>query len=237
MLRIGVPAGLQFLGSDGVCLPSGGAPDETVCGMFDAIEPGAQKTYTVAFASSAAPSARARITAAADLTVSPDTDGGPGAASDTYAGILKSTTGSIRHPRPYTPSTVARTQVTAGPAAVQELPGTPGTREFEVRIPVTVRAGNDIPNDRGVVSAIAPAGSGLPHTEPSAVCTDVCELPGGWMAAGETRTFQIIFTYSTTTVPVNETVTVEVGMIYRNIAQPEATPAHNTATVPLTIAA
>jgi hypothetical protein len=53
----------------------------------------------------------------ADLTDTPN--GSPGAASDTYAGILRSTTGSIRSPRPYTPSTVARTQVTAGPAAVR----------------------------------------------------------------------------------------------------------------------
>ncbi|WP_204010159.1 hypothetical protein [Virgisporangium aurantiacum] len=234
MMELGLPAGLRFNSSDGVCT-FGEA--RVYCAMFGGIEPGARKTYTLSFGSWAAPSARARITSVADLTVTPDGEGATGAASDTYAGILKSTTGSIRHPRPYAPSTVARTQLTAGPAAIRELPGTAGTREFEVRIPVTVRAGNDIPNDFGVVRIAKPEGTSLPHTEPSAVCTLDCEVPGDWMAAGETRTFDIVFTYNPATLPVDEKVTLEGVMNHGGLIQPEATPARNTATVPLTIAA
>jgi hypothetical protein len=233
-LRIALPAGLKYEGGAGVCL-LGSA--EVRCDSFETVEPGARATFTLSFGSWAAPAARARVTASATLTAAPGGAGSAGAASDTYAGILKSTTGSIRNPRPYTPSTVARTQVTAGPAAVQEVPSTTGLREFQVRIPVTVRAGNDIPNDLGMVRTITPAGSGFVGTDPSTVCASTCEVPGGWLGAGEVRTFALVFTYSTATVPVNETVTVEVTMNHAGVTQPEAAPAANTATVPLVIAA
>jgi hypothetical protein len=233
-LRIGVPSGLKFIGSDGICTFG---VDEVFCDLFGVIEPGARQTFSVSFGAWAAPAARARITASAGLTVTPNSAGQPGAASDTYAGVLRGSTGSIRNPRPYAPATVARTEVTAGPASVTELPGTTGTREYEVRIPVTVHAGNDIPNDFGQVRTTAPEGSGFVRTDPSTVCGSTCDVPGDWLAAGNTRTFAIVFTYSTATLPVDETVTIEVFMSRSGSAQPEAAPARNIVSVPLTIAA
>jgi hypothetical protein len=234
-LLFGVPAGLKYETNNGagVCVFG---PNEVGCGMFGAIEPGERVTYRLSFGAFAAPAARARVTATATLTVSPGSPEGPGAGSDTFAGILRGTTGSIRHPRPYAPATEARTQVTAGPAVVQAQPDVPGT--YEVRIPVTVRAGNDIPNDFASVSATAPPGGGFVHTDPSTVCTSVCDVPGSpmWFAAGETRTFALVFSYTPPSLPVAETVTVRVEMRWGAIVQPEAAPARNTATVPLTIA-
>lgn len=232
-MRLGLPAGLKFESSNGggVCMFG---ENEVGCSLFAPVEAGGRTTYMFSFGAFAAPAVRARVTAEASLTVTPEGAGSTGTASDTYAGVLRGTSGSIRHPRPYAPGTEARTVVTAGPAVVQKLGDA-----YEVRIPVTVRAGNDIPNDFGSVSAVTPPGNASPRTEPSAVCTSTCDVPGDpmWFAAGETRTFTLVLSYTPASLPVAGTVTVRVEMRWGALGQPEAAPARNTATVPLTIAA
>ncbi|GIJ73544.1 hypothetical protein [Virgisporangium ochraceum] len=232
-VRLGLPAGLKFETSNGAGVCLFGA-DDIGCTFFAPVEAGARVTYTLTFGAFAAPAVRARVTAEAAITVTPGDPGSPGAASDRYAGILRGTTGSIRNPRPYAPSTEARTRVTAGPAVVQQA-----ADGYEVRIPVTVRAGADIPNDYAAVWTTTPPGGGFVHTEPSAVCAGSCMVPGQptWFAAGETRTFTLIFSYTPPALPVAETVTVRVEMRWGANGQPEAAPAQNTATVPLVIAA
>ena len=233
MLRIGLPNGLKLISAYPAndCL-SFGTP-YVDCLTDEYLAPGDVVTYAVIFASGAAPVERARVTDTKLVTIVP-AQSDP--ADGEFAGILRGTTGSVADPVPYTPATTARTVVTAGPAHAEEVKSTTGTPEYAVRIPVTIHAGTDLPNDYAGITISAPPGSGFAQTDPTAdFCTPaVCGIPG-WMAAGETRQFDVIFTYHPPTVPVTATVGLVANMYSGGVAQPEESPAHNSVEVPLVI--
>ena len=227
LLRIGIPKGLKFQG----LYPSTPCfiyTTEAVCQVFRSFEPDDESYVYAWFEAFAAPAEHARITSTATVVAEPSAGSG-GSAS--FAAILVGTDGSSENPQPYEPATSARTVVTATADLVPE--GPPGNREFTARVHVSIHAGNDIPNEIVRLSIIAPPGSGSPRFDPPSSCFPICEAPGGWMAGDETRKFDIFFSYSGTTAPVNETVGIRVDMLYRGDVQPETPPAQNSVTVPL----
>jgi hypothetical protein len=227
-LSLGVPPGLKFLGVDngGGCIGA----NPIGCTLFDPPAAGKRTTYTLSFGSYAAPARFARRTDSATVTVRP---GGTTAVagSANYNGVLRGTSGTVRHPQPYHPAT------TYDAAILAEIPlvDPDGTGGYNVRIPLTVSSRTDAANDGAFIVITRPEGSGFPSVDPSAVCTGGCEVPGGWLAKGETRTFAVLFTFRPVG-PGPYVVTIRVGM---NVfpEQPDDTPDDNVVTVDLNIAA
>lgn len=226
-LRIDLPPGLRFLSvTDG-----GGCPTlETVawCALFVTPEPGHSSSYTVSFGSYAKPERFARRSARGTVTVTPDlTDAGGSAA---FTGVLRATTGSLRKPRPYRPATERDATITAGAPVIEP----DGTGAYSVRIPVTVGSRTDAYNE-GALLQVSGAYEGFPRLEPPAVCLNVCQVPGGWMASGENRRFDVLLTVRPAGPGVYP-ITLRAAMDANGSEAPDRTPADNTVTVAVTIA-
>ena len=226
VLSLGMPPGLTFLGvtDGGGCVGA----NPIGCGLFRSLEPGERTTYTLSFGAFAGPARYARRTDNATVTVTPN--GGTG-ESVSYAGVLRATLVSLRKPRPYRPDTGYDAGISAGTPVIEP----DGTGGYGVRIPVAVRANTDAYNSGAVVTITAPAGSGFPRLDPPGVCTSACEVPGGWMAKGESRSFDVVFTFR----PAGSgrfPVTIQTRMV-GDPDQTDRNPADNVVTVDLIIAA
>jgi len=232
---VDIQAGLTMIGLDGVVTCMGFFPHAD-CVIDGTIEPGKAKTVTLTFGSFAAPERFARITGAGRVTAKPSGTSNPGPlATDDFAGVLRGSNGSVRHPRPYQPSTVSDFALTSGAPVVtrDEVSG-----EFLVRAPLTAQDRTDAFNVGGAVDFSLPAGAGFRGTDPSAVCAGVCDVPGGWMASGESRDFAMLFTMPAGTAPGTYQATFS-GYMNTNsgTAPADATPANNSVTVTFTIPA
>ena len=163
------------------------------CNLDGAIAPGGTGVVTVHFRSPAAPQPFAQI---APLRGSVRV----GDATAEFPALFRSTSGSLRNPRPYVQDTTAALTVTAGDVALtRQEDGT-----FAGRVPVTVRNDGDAPHRQLWAEIATPAGiDGWPGIEPSDVCSGASELPtppggernrcgvyGGQLAEGEERTFE-----------------------------------------------
>jgi hypothetical protein len=226
-LSLGVPPGLRFLGVDngGGCMGA----DPLGCVLFDPPAPGKRATYTLSFGSYAAAARFARHSDAATVTVKPG--GAAGAGSASYTGVLRGTSGTVRHPRPYHPATTYDAVIGAGTPIVEP----DGTGGFNVRIPLTVRSRTDAANDGAFIVINAPEGSGFPSVDPSAICMSGCAVPGFWLAKGESRSFALLFTFQPVG-PGPYPVTIRAAM-NAFPEQPDVTPDDNVVTVDLNIAA
>jgi hypothetical protein len=227
-MLLGVPAGLRFLGvSDGVCF----GVEPASCGLFTVPAPGERVTYTVSFGGYAAPARYARRTDRATVTVTPSgTTAGGGSAS--FTGVLRGTSGTVHHPRPYRPATTYDAAIRAAGTPVVEPEGSGG---YAVRIPLTVRSRTDARNEGAIVWITGPEGTGFPSVDPPAICMSACAVPGGWMGAGESRSFAVLFTLRPVG-PGPYRVTIRAAMA-NGVEEPDRTPADNVVTVDLSIAA
>ena len=224
-----IPAGLRLVRTNdydiGACI---GPQSDMYC-LGPAFEPGQVRRYSLTFESWAAPQTRARITGTGTITVVPKEIGNPdpagATAADTFRGLLKGSTGSLRHPTRYTPSTSYDFTISSGATSVQSNPD--GT--LLVTVPLTVRNTTDAPNTDAWVAFTLPSGVISWQLDPSAVCTSGCAVPGdAVMVSGEERTFQLLLTLAAGTLPgtyagtVSVTVSAEAGPVV------DATPADNT---------
>jgi hypothetical protein len=227
-LLLGVPAGLRFLGVDngGACMLG----DPIGCALFDPPAAGQRATYTLSFGSYAAGARNARRTGSATVTVKPSGETAS-AGSASYAGVLRGTSGTVRHPRPYHPATTYDGVIGAETPLVEP----DGTGGYNVRIPLTVRNRTDAANDGAFIVITAPEGSGFPSVDPTAICMSGCEVPGGWLAKGESRSFAVLFTFRPVG-PGPYLVTIRAAM-NAFPQQPDVTPDDNVVTVDLIIAA
>ena len=231
--EIEIPAGLTVITLDGASACFGSRAHWS-CGMNSAMGPGELRTVTVYFGSFAAGERYARITAPGKVTAAPSGTTTRNAwESDDYAGILRSTTGSVRHPRPYQPSTVPDLALTAGSTVVTR----DDTGTYLVRVPLTVQDRNDAFNIGAYLRIDAPEGHGFPHVEPTAICIGVCDVWGGWMASGESRDLAVLFTMPSGTAPGSYQVTVTGTMNENNGTPADVTPENNAVTASFTIPA
>ncbi|WP_203931533.1 hypothetical protein [Virgisporangium ochraceum] len=184
-MKVTLPDGLRFVGAGVPCLV---LSDGWGCGL-GTFAAGERRTVTLSFGSSAGPERFARITAAATVTVT-DGQAAPDArATDRYAGVLRSIFGSVRHPRPYTPSTVYDLALTANGGYTV----TRAASAVTIRLPLVARNRTDATNDGAYVGATVDGVSVLPGVDPSAPCTSVCPVPGErWLVKGEVRYFALL---------------------------------------------
>jgi hypothetical protein len=231
VLALHVPAGLRLTGLTG----GGGCTgtSDVTCGL-DPFAAGERRTVTVSFGSYAGPARFARVTERGTVTV---TGGGSTAASQ-YNGILKSSSGSIRHPRPYRPSTDYDLAMRAGggPVVTRDASG------VSVRLPLVARDRTDAFND-GAVVGVAIDGSDLtifPSVDPPVPCGLVCPVPGDrdYLADGDVRSFALLFTLPADTAAATYVARVHGDMnAGTGTAPADLTPQNNTVAFTLTVPA
>jgi hypothetical protein len=206
-ITITEPLPYATVGIDGAggCLLDATPDHRTIftCLLDDEIAAGATSVVTVRFQSPAEPRTFAQI---APQKGSVEIGG----ASASFAAIFRSTTGSLRSPRPYVQDSTAALTVAAGNVTLTRQPD--GT--FSGRVPVTVSNRGDAPHS-GVGAAIAlPAGLDFPNIEPVDVCMGsdrlpvppdgsgyACSIAGGQLAQGERRSYDFLLTAPAGTTP------------------------------------
>ncbi|MGY0007620.1 hypothetical protein [Micromonospora sp. I033] len=113
-------------------------------------------------------------------------------AADTtgFTTLFRSTTGSLRKPRPYVQATRTDLGIRGGAAVLSRQPD----GSLLGRLPVTVRYGNDAPTFALDVTAALPAGVSVHHIEPQDMPSfpDWFTVPGGRFMPGTERTFDVI---------------------------------------------
>lgn len=228
------PPGLRFLGM-GITVPCMVMEGYWEC-IVSPFAGGERRTVTLNFGSYAGPERFARVTAAA--TVAAVTPGATpdAAATDSYAGVLRSVSGSVRHPRFYTPSTAYDLALAASGDAVV----TGDASGAVVGLPLVASDRTDAAND-GAFVGVTIDGQRIMvlRVEPSAPCTHVCPVPGesDWMAKGEVRNFAL-FTMPAEIPAGTHLVQASGFMGLRGEAAVDLTPENNivdfTVTVPAT---
>ncbi|WP_328470894.1 hypothetical protein OHA21_05740 [Actinoplanes sp. NBC_00393] len=161
------------------------------CGMDYVIEPGRSGVVTVQFRSPSKPQPFAQIA---------PTNGSIeiGGVTTEFSALFRSTTGSLRNPRPYVQDTTPALSVAAGDVTLtRQEDGT-----FAGRVPVTVRNNGDAAH-RGLGAELrSPAGvDPLSNIEPSEGCFPIedglgtiCSVDGGQLAEGQERSFEWLLT-------------------------------------------
>jgi len=229
-LTIKVPAGLRFVGLTGESACVGDLTDSVSCGL-NSFAAGERRTIAVNFGSFAGPERFARVTERGTVTVT----GGGSTAASKYAGILKSTSGSARHPRPYRPSTDYDLVLRAGgePVVTRDASG------VSVRLPLVAKDRTDAINSGGTIGVTVNGSTIIPSVDPSAPCTSLCPVPGtDWLAAGESRSFAVLFTLPADT-PAGTYVVQIHGDMNAGTGTPPAdlTPQNNTVVFTVTVPA
>ncbi|BCJ40553.1 hypothetical protein GCM10010168_81130 [Actinoplanes ianthinogenes] len=160
------------------------------CYLDHDLAPGAREVLTVSFRSPAKPQAYPQI---APATGSVEVAG----TSAEFPALFRSTTGSLRNPRPYVQDTASALTVTAG--AVTLTPQADGT--FAGHLPVTVRNDGDAPHSGLLTELVAPAGVDGAYLAGSGPCIGANVLPvpdgaygvgcsvSGQLDEGRSRTF------------------------------------------------
>lgn len=202
------------------------------CLLDQPIAPGGRAVLVAHFTSPAKPQAYAQIAPhAGKVEVA-------GATAE-YAAIFRSTTGSLRNPRPYVQDTVPALTVTATDATVTDGVG---------RSTVTVVNNGDAPHRNVGAELITPAGvDEWPAIEPAEMCGLMhddntppggqaigCTVYGGTLAEGESRTFEWVFTVPAGT-PAGLVGTARTEVVLGNPAA-EQTDAANVALIDITVA-
>ena len=184
----------------GGCVFSDTTPDNRrvyAC-VLDTIPAGETGKVTVGYQSPAKPQPYAQI---APQRGSVEVAG----ATADFPALFRSTTGSLRHPRPYVQDTTGSlTVTTAGDVTLTQQPD----GSFAGRVPVTVYNNSDAPHHNLNAEIAIPAGlDKWPGMEPADACSGAdelpippggnamgCAVPGGQLAEGQTRTFDWILT-------------------------------------------
>ncbi|MEW2141563.1 hypothetical protein AB0869_01955 [Micromonospora vinacea] len=163
------------------------------------LEPGERRRLDVAFEVLTAPRPYAMTAAGGRVEVMPGRTQQVAAGRD-FTTLFRATNGSLRHPRHYVQDTSANASLTAGADALTLTRQADGT--YAGRLPVTVRYAGDAAHDYLAVQATLPAGVEIAGTDPqdSPSFGGFFDVPGGRMAAGEERTFAVLFRTSPDTV-------------------------------------
>jgi hypothetical protein len=225
-MKLTMPAGLRFLTATpaGVCLL---LSDGWGCelGTFAA---GEQRIVTIGFGSYAGPERFARITAAGTVTVASGASAPGARAADQYTAVLRSVSGSVRHPRPYTPSTAYDLALWAGgsPVVTRDVFG------VNVRLPVVAQDRTDAANEGAFTGVTVDGVTGFIFLaiDPPAPCAGGCPVPGeGWLVKGEVETFALLLALPADTPAGSYQARVE-GSMSRGLAAPptDSTPQDNT---------
>jgi hypothetical protein len=204
------------------------APQAMSCRLHDDVfEPDERQTIVIHFDGFAAPEPWARSTERGNVTVTAADDPSGALRGETarYAAVLKSSTGSVRNPRPYRPSSQYDLSLALGEATVTR--GVDGV--YTVRVPVTLRNHTDAYNVGALVRIVPPAGAGFPGVDPPVPCTSICEVPGyRIMVAGEERRFAAVFTLPAATAPGTYEVEITGHLNTNGALADERTPHDNT---------
>ncbi len=226
ILALTVPAGLRFLATTpaGPCLVQS---DGWSCEL-PPFAAGERQTVTISFGSYAGPEHFARITASGTVTVASRASAPDARASDRYAAVLRSVSGSVRNPRPYTPSTAYDLALSAGggPVVTRDAFG------VNVRLPLVALDRTDAINEGAFVGVTVDGvdTTVFPSVDPTEACTQVCPVPGeDWMAKGEVRSFALLFTLPAETAAGTYLARVH-GDLSSRLASPvtDLTPQDNT---------
>ncbi|GIG89740.1 hypothetical protein [Plantactinospora endophytica] len=157
---------------------------------WDQIQGGDHRTHTIEFEVLTETQAYAMSAAGGAVTVT-TTDSQPLTITKGFDTVFRSTTGSLRNPRPYVQDTQTDASVAAGSATLVRQPD----GSYLGRLPVTVRYEGDAPHDGLQLESVLPAGVQLDSIEPSDVCAyPWCSVPGGEFMQGEERSVELVFT-------------------------------------------
>ncbi|SCL68130.1 hypothetical protein [Micromonospora chersina] len=106
-----------------------------------------------------------------------------------FTTLFRSTTGSLRKPRPYVQATETDLSIRGGAVTLNRQPD----GSLLGRMPVTVRYGNDAPTFSLNVEAALPSGVDVHHIEPQDMPSfpNWFTVPGGRFMPGEERTFDV----------------------------------------------
>ncbi|MEV0807447.1 hypothetical protein [Micromonospora sp. NPDC050200] len=196
-VRITEPVAGSFRGVQpaGVCMSGGLAGDLRVfeCEVPGPdLAPGERRSFAAAFEVLTSPRPYAMTAAAGRVEVVPGHTGQV-ADGEKFNTWFRATDGSLRHPQPYRQDTEAKAAITATAGAVTLTRQADGT--YAGRLPVTVRYAGDAPHDFLFVRATLPAGVEIAGTDPqdSPSFGGYFDVPGGRMAAGEERGFDVLF--------------------------------------------
>ncbi|AVT39172.1 hypothetical protein [Plantactinospora sp. BB1] len=125
-------------------------------------------------------------------------DAQPLTVSTGFDTVFRSTTGSLRDPRPYVQDTQTDASVQAGAATLVRQPD----GSFLGRVPLVVRYDGDAPHDTLQLEALLPDGVQVRGIDPSAVCAfPWCEVPGGRFMPGEERAVELLIGAPAGTAP------------------------------------
>ncbi|MEN3609402.1 hypothetical protein AAH979_07640 [Plantactinospora sp. ZYX-F-223] len=161
------------------------------------IRGGERRDYTIDFEVLTATQAYAMSAVGGAVTVQ-TIDSQPVTVTKSIDTLFRSTTGSLRNPRPYVQDTQTDASVTAGAATlVRQEDGS-----YLGRVPLTVRYNGDAPHDGLQLEAVLPDGVQLRGISPGAVCAfPWCEVPGGDFMPGEERSMELLVSAPAGTAP------------------------------------
>ncbi|MDG4790047.1 hypothetical protein O7626_29700 [Micromonospora sp. WMMD1102] len=195
------------------------------CGA-SAIRGGEHRTYTIDFEVLTSTRAYPMSVDGGAVTVQ-TRDAQPATVTDSFQTLFRSTTGSLRDPRPYVQDTRTDASVTAGAATLVRQPD----GSYLGRVPVTVRYGGDAPHDMLQVETQLPAGVQLRGIEPGAVCAGTwCEVPGGRFMPGEERSVEVLVGAPAGTAPGDlgtGSIRLHAGFLFTELS--DVDPSDNTA--------
>jgi hypothetical protein len=195
------------------------------------LRPGERRRFVIDFEVLTAPRDYAMSAPATPIEVSLGNAAG-GTASATSATLFRSTTGSLRDPRPYVQDTKSDISVTAQDATlVKQDDG-----DYAGRVPVTVHYTGDAPHFELGADIALPDGVEFHGVDPSEACgTTQCSVPGGRFMAGETRTFDLLVSAPATaaTGPAGSGAVTVTNSWYSTVE--DVDPSDNTAAFALTI--
>ncbi|WP_433264463.1 hypothetical protein ACQPWR_29710 [Micromonospora vinacea] len=197
------------------------------------LEPGERRTLEVAFEVLTTPRRYAITAVGGRVEVMPGRTQQVAAGRD-FTTVFRATNGSLRHPRPYVQDTSANASLTTGAGALTLARQADGT--YAGRLPVTVRYAGDAPHDYLAVQATVPSRVEIAGTDPQDAPSfgGFFEVPGGRMAAGEERTFAVLFLASADIVAGDlGSVDLVLGTRYGDDEVADATPADNSVRVSL----
>ncbi|WP_406040609.1 hypothetical protein OG799_31940 [Micromonospora sp. NBC_00898] len=190
-LVITEPAAASFstIEPGGACLYDRLVENRLVIGcMGDRIEAGQSVTFRLGFHVWTTARDYPMVADGGRIEVVPD--GATRAADSTgFTTLFRSTTGSLKKPRPYVQATETDLSIRGGAVVL--------TRQADDsllgRMPVSVRYGNDAPTFLLNVDAALPAGVEVHHIEPQDMPSfpNWFSVPGGRFMPGEERTFDV----------------------------------------------
>ncbi|MEU8160329.1 hypothetical protein ACIP95_22930 [Micromonospora parva] len=208
-------------------------PARTIyCGVpGGALQPGERRTFTVDFRVLTTTRPYAMVTPGGKVAIETG-DRNPANDTAAFSALFRSTTGSLRAPRPYVRDTIADAAVSAGSATM--------TRQEDGswfgRVPITVRVAGDAAHDAYWLAPTLPRGVDIGGTEPADVCTAHCMVAGGKFMPGEERTIALLI-WAPAEVSPGDLGTGSV-QLYGNFGWsgqlPDVDPADNIATFAVT---